>query len=160
VAHAYAGALIAASANERIRSLVFITALTPDEGETVADVFYGDKPILRHPSWHQIGTGLSGSPKNDLARPFARTLRKPRRRSWQQRNVPLQSNAFNKKAIAPAWKKKPTWCLVAQEDRTINPATQFFLAQRMSAKIRAERIDHMPLVTAPATPECNERGIS
>src|ERR1700728_3836684 len=39
-AHAYAGAVIAATANERFRSLVFIAALAPDEGETVADMFY------------------------------------------------------------------------------------------------------------------------
>src|SRR6201987_5682363 len=40
VAHAYAGAVIAATTNERVRSLVFIAALAPDEGETVAEVFY------------------------------------------------------------------------------------------------------------------------
>ena len=44
VAHAYAGAVIAATTNERVRSLVFIAALAPDEGETVADVFYREKP--------------------------------------------------------------------------------------------------------------------
>jgi pimeloyl-ACP methyl ester carboxylesterase len=42
--HAYAGAVIAASANERVQSLVFIAALAPDEGERGADLFYRDKP--------------------------------------------------------------------------------------------------------------------
>ena len=49
VAHAYAGAVIGASTNERVQSLVFISALSPDEGETVADVFYRDKPSPEAP---------------------------------------------------------------------------------------------------------------
>jgi hypothetical protein len=53
------------------------------------------------------------------------------------------------KAPRPAWKMKPSSYLVAQDDRMINPATQLFLAQRMGAQIRSEKIDHTPLVTAP-----------
>src|SRR5262245_32275202 len=49
VAHAYAGAVIAASINERVQSLVFIAALTPDEGETVGEVFYREKPHAAAP---------------------------------------------------------------------------------------------------------------
>ena len=52
VAHAYAGAVIAANTNERVRSLVFIAALAPDEGETVAEMFYREKP---HPAGTAIG---------------------------------------------------------------------------------------------------------
>jgi hypothetical protein len=44
---------------------------------------------------------------------------------------------------------KPSRYLIAQDDRMINPATQLFLAQRMGARIRSEKIDHTPLVTAP-----------
>src|SRR5215831_18500401 len=51
VAHAYAGAVIGANINERARSLVFIAALTPDEGETVGEVFYREKP---HPEAPQL----------------------------------------------------------------------------------------------------------
>jgi len=50
-AHAYAGAVIAASTNERVQSLVFIAALAPDEGETVAEMFYRDK---LHPQAPQL----------------------------------------------------------------------------------------------------------
>src|SRR5215469_14211042 len=41
--HAYAGAVIAAVRNDNVKALVYVTALAPDEGETVADVFYRDK---------------------------------------------------------------------------------------------------------------------
>ena len=53
VAHAYAGAVIAATTNKRVQSLVFIAALAPDEGETVAEVFYREKP---HPQAPQFDT--------------------------------------------------------------------------------------------------------
>jgi pimeloyl-ACP methyl ester carboxylesterase len=59
-------------------------------------------------------------------------------------------SCIQEKAPRPAWKAKPSWYLVAEEDRMINPATQLFMAQRMGARIRSEKVDHMPLVTAPA----------
>src|SRR5271156_5642512 len=42
--HAYAGAVIAAARNEKVKALVYVSALAPDEGETVSDVFYRSKP--------------------------------------------------------------------------------------------------------------------
>jgi pimeloyl-ACP methyl ester carboxylesterase len=48
-----------------------------------------------------------------------------------------------------AWKTKPSWFLIAEEDRMINPQTQHFMAERMDAKVRPHRVDHTPLVTAP-----------
>src|SRR6478672_4586555 len=49
VAHAYAGAVIGASTNDRVRSLVFIAALAPDESETVAEMLYREKPHPQAP---------------------------------------------------------------------------------------------------------------
>jgi hypothetical protein len=57
VAHAYAGAVIGASRNERVRSLVFVAALTPDEGETVGEIFYREKP---HPAAPHLAPDASG----------------------------------------------------------------------------------------------------
>ena len=49
-AHAYAGAVISAVKHERVKSLVYVAALTPDQGETVGDVFYRGKPHPKAPS--------------------------------------------------------------------------------------------------------------
>src|SRR5262249_9176894 len=57
VAHAYAGAVIGACVNERVRSLVFIAALTPDEGETVGEIFYRERP---HPEAPQLTPDMHG----------------------------------------------------------------------------------------------------
>jgi pimeloyl-ACP methyl ester carboxylesterase len=62
---------------------------------------------------------------------------------------PLAVQCIQEKAPAPAWKKTPTWYLVAEEDRMINPETQRFMAGRMGSTIRAHRVDHTPMYTAP-----------
>lgn len=150
VAHAYAGAVTAASANERIRSLVFIAALTPDEGETVAEVFYRDKSHPEAPQLAPDRHGFVWIPEQRFGAAFCQNASQDQTALLAATQRPIAIQCIQQKAVAPAWKKKPTWYLVAQEDRMINPETQLFLAQRMSAKIRTEKIDHMPLVTAPA----------
>ena len=57
VGHAYAGAVIAATRSEKVQALVYVAALAPDEGETVADVFYRIESIHRRPSWRPTATG-------------------------------------------------------------------------------------------------------
>jgi pimeloyl-ACP methyl ester carboxylesterase len=49
----------------------------------------------------------------------------------------------------PVWKTKPSWFLLAEEDRMIATETQRYMAERMGAKIRAHRVDHSPMHTAP-----------
>src|ERR1700761_9212455 len=57
VGHAYAGAVIAAAHDDRVKSLVYIAALAPDENETVADVFYRTAP---HPEAPQLAPDAHG----------------------------------------------------------------------------------------------------
>jgi pimeloyl-ACP methyl ester carboxylesterase len=52
-------------------------------------------------------------------------------------------------APKPAWRSKPCWFLIAEEDRMINPKTQQFMARRMGARVRSSRVDHSPMLTAP-----------
>jgi hypothetical protein len=49
----------------------------------------------------------------------------------------------------PAWRSKPSWFLIAEEDRMINPKTQNFMAKRMGATTRSLAVDHTPLLSAP-----------
>ena len=149
VAHAYAGAVIGASTNERVRSLVFIAALTPDEGETVGEVFYREKP---HPDAPQLAPDTHGClwmPDEAFGTAFCQHASPEQAALFAATQRPIALACIQEKAPRPAWKTTPSWYLIAQEDRMINPATQRFLAQRMGAQIRSERIDHTPLVTAP-----------
>jgi pimeloyl-ACP methyl ester carboxylesterase len=149
VAHAYAGAVIAASTNQRVESLVFIAALAPDEGETVAEVFYRDEPHPQAPQLAPDAHGFIWMPQDAFGTAFAQHASPERAALLAATQRPIAVACIQQKAPRPAWKVKPSWYLVAEEDRLINPATQLFMAHRMGARIRSEKVDHTPLVTAP-----------
>jgi pimeloyl-ACP methyl ester carboxylesterase len=149
VAHAYAGAVIAATTHERVRSLVFIAALAPDEGETVAEVFYREKPHPEAPQLAPDGHGLIWMPRERFGAAFAQHASPERAALFAATQRPIAVACIQEKAPRPAWRAKPSWYLVAEEDRMINPATQVFMAARMGARMRLEKVDHTPLVTAP-----------
>jgi pimeloyl-ACP methyl ester carboxylesterase len=149
VAHAYAGAVIAATSNERVRSLVFIAALAPDEGETVADVFYREKPHPHAPQLAPDAYGLIWMPQAGFGAAFSQHATAERAALFAATQRPIAVACIQEKAPSPAWKAKPSWYLVAEEDRMVSPATQRFMAQRMGARIRSAKVDHAPLVTAP-----------
>ena len=148
-AHAYAGAAIGASTNERVQSLVFIAALAPDEGETVAELFYREKP---HPAAPQLAPDTHGFiwlPKEAFGKAFSQHASPEQVALFAATQRPIAVACIQEKAPRPAWKTKPSWYLIAEEDRMINPATELFMAKRMDARIRSEKVDHTPLVTAP-----------
>jgi pimeloyl-ACP methyl ester carboxylesterase len=149
VAHAYAGAVISASSNERARSLVFIAALTPDEGETVGEVFYREKPHPEAPQLAPDKHGFIWMPDERFGTAFCQNASPEQAALLAATQRPIAVACIQEKAPRPAWKAKPSWYLVAQDDRMISATTQLFLAQRMGARIRSEKIDHTPLVTAP-----------
>src|SRR5262249_39806765 len=136
VAHAYAGAVIGASLNERVRTLVFIAALTPDEGETVGEVFNREKP---HPAAPQLAPDLHGFvwlPDEAFGAAFSHHAAPEQAALFAATQRPIALACIQEKTGRPAWRTRPSWYLVAQDDRMISPATQLFLAQRMGAKIR------------------------
>lgn len=149
LAHAYAGAVIAATTNERVQSLIFVAALAPDEGETVADVFYRERPHPQAPQLAPDPHGLIWMPKAGFGTAFSQHARPERVALLAATQRPIALACIQEKAPRPNWKAKPSWYLVAQEDRMINPATQIFMAERMGARIRSEKVDHAPLVSAP-----------
>ncbi len=149
VAHAYAGAVIAANTNERVRSLVFIAGLAPDEGETVAEMFYREKPHPQAPQLAPDAHGLIWMPQEGFATAFSQHASLERAALFAATQRPIAVACIREKAPRPGWKVKPSWYLLAEEDRMINPATQLFMALRMGARIRSAKVDHTPLVTAP-----------
>lgn len=149
VAHAYAGAVISASTNDRVRALVFVAALAPDKGETVADVFYREKP---HPDAPQLAPDVDGliwMPDDGFASAFAQHASPDQAALFATTQRPIAMACIQEPSPKPAWASKPSWFLIAEDDRMINPATQHFMAKRMGANIRSQKVDHTPLVTSP-----------
>ncbi len=153
VGHAYAGAVIATANDERVKALVYVAALAPDEGETVAQVFYKDDTHPKAPQLAPDADGFIWMPDEGFANAFAQNATREQLALSKAVQRPISVKSIQEPAPAPAWKTKPTWYLVAEEDRMINPKTQRFLAERMQATVRSFAVDHTPLLPAPAKVE-------
>ena len=147
--HAYAGAVIATAHDERVKALVYIAALAPDEGETVAQVFYRDETHPKAPQLAPDADGLIWMPEEGFANAFAQYASAEQLALSRAVQRPISVKSIQEPAPAPAWKSKPAWYLIAEEDRMINPKTQRFMAERMKATVRSYQVDHTPLLTAP-----------
>jgi pimeloyl-ACP methyl ester carboxylesterase len=150
VGHAYSGAVIAAVKEERVKSLVYIAALAPDEGETVAKVFYRDAPSPEAPKMVPDSHGLVWMPDEAFRRALAQRASPDQAKVAASVQRPISVQCIQEPAPTPLWKSKPSWYLVAEEDRMINPKTQQFMADRMGATVRSHRVDHTPMYSEPA----------
>ena len=149
--HAYAGAVIGATRSENVKALVYIAALAPDEGETVADVFYRAAPHPQAPKLAPDRHGLIYLPAEAFAAAFAQNAGQNELAVLAAVQRPISLTCITVAVPRPLWKDRPAWFLVAKEDRMIVQDTQRFLAQRMRARVRCYPVDHMPMVTAPET---------
>ncbi len=147
--HAYAGAVIATASDERVKALVYIAALAPDEGETVAQVFYRDEPHAKAPQLAPDADGFIWMPDEGFAGAFAQNATDEQIALSKAVQRPISVKSIQEPVPVPAWKSKPTWYLLAEQDRLINPKTQHFMAERMKATLRPFPVDHTPLLTAP-----------
>jgi pimeloyl-ACP methyl ester carboxylesterase len=148
-AHAYAGAVIALARPERVKALVYVTALAPDQGEKVADVFYRLKPHPQAPKLAPDGEGLIWLPDGAFETAFAQKASADERAVLAAVQRPIALSCITVPVGRPLWRDVPSWFLVAEDDRMIVPETQRYMAQRMKAKIEAHAVDHIPSVTAP-----------
>jgi pimeloyl-ACP methyl ester carboxylesterase len=147
--HAYAGAVIATANEERVKALVYVAALAPDEGETVAQVFYKDEPHPEAPKLAPDADGFIWMPDAGFDHAFAQNATAEQIALSKAVQRPIALKSIQEPAPVPAWKSKPTWYLIAEDDRMINPKTQHFMAERMKATVRSFAVDHTPLLTAP-----------
>ena len=149
VGHAYAGAVTGSVHAANVKALVYVAALAPDEGETVADVFYRGEAHPEAPALAPDRDGLIWLPRDAFASAFAQhaTAREANVLAAVQR--PIAAACIGVPVGRPRWKDLPSWFLVAGQDRMIAPDTQRSMAQRMGARVHALDVDHTPSVTAP-----------
>jgi pimeloyl-ACP methyl ester carboxylesterase len=150
VGHAYAGAVIAATQCEDVKALVYVAALAPDERETVANVFYRTEPHPQAPNLEPDHHGLIYLPESAFAAAFAQNGAAEELAVLAAVQRPISAACISVAVERPLWKDRPTWFLVAEQDRMIVQENQRFMAERMKARVRSHPVDHAPIVTAPA----------
>ena len=147
--HAYAGAVIAATRSDNVRALVYVAALAPDEGETVAQVFYRGEPHPLAPKLAPDSHGLIYLPEAAFSAAFAQNAAADELALLAAVQRPIAPACITAPVRRPLWKGRPAWFLIAEQDRMIVQDNQRFMAERMRARARSHPVDHAPIVTAP-----------
>jgi pimeloyl-ACP methyl ester carboxylesterase len=147
--HAYAGAVIAAARSDKVKALVYVAALAPDEGETVAEVFTRGEPHELAPKLAPDAHGLIYLPDAAFPAAFAQNATAEELAVLTAVQRPISPACITVPVPRPLWKDRPAWFLVAEQDRMIVQKNQRFMAERMQARVRPHAVDHTPIVTAP-----------
>jgi pimeloyl-ACP methyl ester carboxylesterase len=148
VGHSYGGTVItAAGTDDRVAGLVYIAALAPDEDETsqslqeqfpVTDIFahieIADGRIWMLPSGIGCFAGDLSEQEQQLV--------------WATQGVPA-ADLFNQKLGGTAWRTKPSWYVVANNDRTVQPDLERFVAKRMGAHTYDADSSHVAMLAQP-----------
>ena len=148
VGHSYGGTLIThAGTDERVAALVYLAALAPDETETsqsqqekfpVTDVFshieVADGRIWLRPDG--VGAFCGDLPEAE------------QKVVWATQAVPAP-DLFTQKLEGVAWRSKPSWYVVAKQDRTVHPDLEHFVARRMGAVTIEADTSHVPMLSKP-----------
>ena len=111
--HAYAGGVIGATRSDKVKALVYVAALAPDEGETVADVFTRGTPHPQAPKLAPDAHGLMYLPEAAFAAAFAQNASKEELAVLAAVQRPISPACITVKVERPLWKDRPAWFLVA-----------------------------------------------
>ena len=148
VGHSYGGTLItAAGTDDRVAGLVYIAALAPDQTET-SQSLQDQFPATDVFNYIEVADGRIWL-RPEGTRAFAGDLPEQEQKLvWATQVVP-DAGLFSRDAEGTAWKSKPSWYIVANKDRTVQPELQRFLAKRMGAKTFEVESSHVPMLSNP-----------
>ena len=149
VGHSYGGTVItAAGTDDRVAALVYIAAVAPDDDETSQGQLdkYPTTDIFKHV---EIAEGRVWMLPDGIEC-FAGDLPEAEQKLvWAAQGVP-SADLFTQKIKGAAWKTKPSWYIVAKNDRTVPPELERFLAKRMGATTIELDSSHVPMLSKPA----------
>lgn len=148
VGHSYGGATItAAGVDDRVIGLVYIAAVAPDSGETVQSL------LDRYPT--EIFSHVEAADGRAWMLPdgvqyFAGDLPDDEQKVVWATHYPPAADLFEQKlGNDVAWKSKPSWFIVANDDHTVHPDLERFLAKRMGATTVELDSSHVPMLSQP-----------
>src|SRR5208337_1185688 len=150
VGHSYGGVVITEVGNDpKVAGLVYIAAFAPDKGESVSSLIKNPPPGAPVPPILPPQDGYLFLDKAKFAASFAADVSAPKAQFMADSQVPWGVNALNGAISEPAWKNKPSWYLVATDDKMIPPPAQRFMAERAGSTVVEVAGSHAIYVSQP-----------
>jgi len=150
VGHSYGGAVISEAGNEaNVAGLVYIAAFAPDAGESVASLIRDPAPGAPVPPILPPRDGFLMLDRSKFAASFAADVDADLAAFMADAQVPWGVAALEGAVGQPAWKTRPSWYLVASDDRMIPPPAQRAMAQRAGATVAEVGASHAVYVSQP-----------
>jgi pimeloyl-ACP methyl ester carboxylesterase len=150
VGHSYGGAVITqAGVHPKVAALVYVAAFAPPKGESVNGLGKGQPA----PPWSGSITADSGGylslTPEGMAKFFAQDLPAKETAIVAATQGPTFSGAFDDKVTETAYAKKPSWYVIAKQDRMIPPDSEMAMAKAANAKITAVQSSHVAMLSKP-----------
>jgi pimeloyl-ACP methyl ester carboxylesterase len=152
VGHSWGGSVITEAGNDaQVAGLVYVAAAAPEAGQTFVDMAQAAAAPLGANSFKPDAAGFLSLTHDGALNDFAQDLPLADRELIYDTQGPWASSAPTKDKIStPAWKVKPSWYIVASEDRMINPDLERTLAKRINATTLVLKSSHVPMLSQPA----------
>jgi pimeloyl-ACP methyl ester carboxylesterase len=150
VGHSYGGAVITEAGNHpKVAGLVYIAAFAPDKGESVSSFIKDSPPGAPVPPILPPQEGYLLLDKGKFAESFAGDVDAEKAAFMADSQVPWGVAALSGTISEPAWKSKPSWYLVATDDRMIPPPAQRFMPKRAGSTVVEVAGSHAVYVSQP-----------
>ncbi len=150
VGHSYGGAVITQAGNDsKVAGLVYITAFAPDKGESVASLIKNPPPGAPVPPILPPRDGYLLLDKAKFAASFAGDVEPEKAAFMADSQVPWGVEAPSGTISEPAWKSKPSWYLIATDDKMIPPDAQRFMSKRAGSTVVEAKGSHAIYVSQP-----------
>jgi len=150
VGHSYGGAVITQAGNDsKVAGLVYITAFAPDKGESVASLIKNPPPGAPVPPILPSQDGYLLLDKAKFAASFAGDVEPEKAAFMADSQVPWGVEAPSGTISEPAWKSKPSWYLIATDDKMIPPDAQRFMSKRAGSTVVEAKGSHAIYVSQP-----------
>ena len=151
VGHSYGRAVITeAGTHDSVAGLVYITAFAPDQGESVSTLIADPPPGAPVPPILPRQDGFLFLDRDKFAESFAADVPAREAAFMADSQVPWGVEALNGTISDPAWRSKPSWYLIATDDRMIPPPAQRAMAERAGATTTEAPGSHAIYVSDPS----------
>jgi pimeloyl-ACP methyl ester carboxylesterase len=151
VGHSYGGVVITEAGNDpKVAGLVYITAFAPDKGESVSALIKDPPPGAPVPPILPPQDGFLFLDTAKFAASFAADVDSKTAQFMADSQVPWGVAALSGAISEPAWRSKPSWYLIATDDRMIPPPAQQFMSKRAGSTVVEAKGSHAIYVSQPA----------